>query len=113
MTDWATDTIPTRDEEVTLPKRLIELRDGVDTPAPNRGEARQRRLAQMEADISACADFVADLDRYATHLDNNPPQLVGNVVGPLIKAHVAKLRRDAVTKGRKLRDDLSTLRSMT
>jgi len=94
-----------------LPRTLIELRDGTAPPSKEAGLARAQRLEQMQVNIAACDDVIADLDRYAEHLKAVPPQLVGPIVGPMMARHVRTMRRRAVAKKEQLRDDLNTLRA--
>jgi hypothetical protein len=89
-----------------LPRHLAELRDGIAPPQPNRGQARARRLEQMQHDIAQCADVTADLDRW---LDGQP--CVGQLVPKLIRAYAEQLRRDADTKRHALFADLHYLRA--
>jgi hypothetical protein len=108
--DWSNMETLTPDK-VDLPESLIALRDGTAPPAPKAGVARAERLQQMTADIAACDDVIADLDRYEQHLIAVPPQLVGPIVGPMMARHVRQLRRRAVNKKRQLRADIDTLRA--
>lgn len=109
MSDWGDDTVTTQATE-ELPKYLTDLRDGIAAPQPNQGSARAARLEQMQRDIAALADFVADLDRYAEHIKQNPPPCVNTLVPIVMRRHVQDLRADAVAKGRRLHDELMYLR---
>lgn len=94
-----------------LPRRLLDLRDGTDNPLPHEGEARKRRLARMENDINALADFVADLDRYTEYAKDAP--LVGEVVGPFMAHEIALLRAKYVSRGHELHRNLLTLKKQS
>lgn len=91
-----------------LPKRLLDLRDGTDDPLPNEGRARQQRLAKLENEIAAMADFIADLDRYAEHAKTAP--LVGDIVKPFMAHEIARHRATLVTLGARMHQDLLMLR---
>lgn len=107
------ETTPTIDqeEEVSLPRSIIALRDGTAPPAPNAGVARAARLTQMEVDDVALTDFVADLDRYIDHA--RTAELVGPIVGPYMAKLAREERSRLVAKQQKLREELAWLRSIS
>lgn len=96
------------EEAVQLTRAQIALRDNEAPPPARAGEARKRRIDSMQTEIAQCADFVADLDRYASHAAK--AQLVGNVVGPFMARYLKDLRASTVAHGQRLRDDLAFLR---
>jgi hypothetical protein len=98
---------------VELPRTLVELRDGIAPPAPTQGAARARRLEQMQRDIAACADFVADCDRYRDAMNAYPDPCLTPLVSTMMGQYLAKRRREAVAVGRRLRDELAVLRSQS
>jgi transposase len=96
--------------EQTLTRTQIELRDGIAPSPPNQGAARARRLEQMQRDIAACADFVADCDRYRDALNSYPDPCLTPLIPKLMGRHLDDLRAHAVATGRRLRDELAVLR---
>lgn len=107
-----TEAAPTIDPtEPNLPRSIIELRDGTAPPSPSQGAARQRRLAQMEADDIALTEFLSDLDRYIDHMKS--AEYVGQVVGPYMTKYVGDERARLVAKQRRLREELAYLRSIS
>lgn len=98
-------------EAAQLTRAQIALRDNVAPPLPNEGQARARRLEQMQHDIAQCADFVADLDRYASNAER--AMLVGSVVGPHMARYISRLRATTVERGQHLRAELDYLRGLT
>jgi hypothetical protein len=114
---WENDMLetatPNIDSTVELPRYLAELRDGTAPPRPQQGAARARRLEQMQHDIIACDDFVADLDRYSQHLIACPPACIGPTVPDTINAYIAKRRKQAVDMKRQLHEELIYLRSVS
>lgn len=91
-----------------LTREQIALRDGTAKPSPVEGQARRRRIENLEASIQACVDNIADLDRYASHASG--AQLLGAVVGPYMASHVAQRRKETVTHAENLREELDYLR---
>lgn len=103
MSNWLDDDTL----QAELPQRLIELRDGNEPSLPNRGQARQRRIAEIGAEIARIGDFIDDLDRYA---DNARwARLEGNAVGPYMKRLVAELRAANVVERENLRTELGSI----
>jgi hypothetical protein len=100
-------------DSVELPRSLVELRDGIAPPARNQGAARARRLEQMQRDIAACADFVADCDRYRDAMNAYPDPCLTPLIPKLMGRHLDDLRGHAVATGRRLRDELAVLRGTT
>jgi hypothetical protein len=110
---WGDDP-PTFDHLIVdLPRGLAELRDGIAPPARNQGQARARRLEQMQRDIAACADFVADCDRYRDAMNTYPDPCLTPLIPKLMGRHLEKLRAYAVFEGKRLRDELAVLRGTT
>lgn len=109
--DWG--DAPTTTIPVDLPRTLAELRDGIAPPAPRQGEARARRIEQMQHDIALCADFVADCDRYRDALNAYPDPCLTPLIGRLMGRHLADLRNHAVATAGRLRRELAILRGGT
>jgi transposase len=93
--------------------RLAELAMNNAPPDRNQGQARARRLEQMQADIARCADFVADCDRYRDAMNAYPDPCLTPLIPKLMGRHLDDLRNHAVATGRRLRDELAVLRGTT
>jgi transposase len=98
---------------VDLPRGLAELRDGIAPPAPNQGQARARRLEQMQRDIAACADFVADCDRYRDAMNAYPDPCLTPLIPKLMGRHLDDLRKHAIDTAHRLHYELAVLRGAT
>ncbi len=111
--DWGDDpivlTVNVENAKYLSPTQ-IALRDGL-APAPAaEGLARQQRLAKMERELADVADFVADCDRYAGFMEHLESPCVHPAVPQMMGRHLDEMRRKALSSGRQLRADISTLR---
>lgn len=103
---WADDSIEI--DPGQLPHRLEQLAENQPPPLPNEGAARRRRIERMERELNDCAEFVNDCDRYSEAVRD--VRLVGGDLRPMMDAHLARLRRRAVDRGRELHAELKLIR---
>jgi hypothetical protein len=94
-----------------LMPRLATLRDNEEPELPTKGQARQRRLDNMQRELNEIMQFVEDCDRYAEQ--TRDIILVGNDVRTMMGAHLGRLRAKAVERGRHVNGELRYIRAQT
>jgi hypothetical protein len=105
------DQPPRTVDPTLLSDRTIALRDNQETPLPQEGQARQRRLERLQTEMALIQAFVADCDRITYGIRGLELELEFPDARAMVLAHLDEMKKKAQRKEHEVRNELLFLRN--